>query len=47
MKETVIKINETKSKIKKKLANLYPDSSGKKERRIKSTALERETERLQ
>ena len=49
MKETVVKINETKSWFfeKTKLTNLQPDSSRKKERRIKSTKLEMEKERLQ
>ena len=39
MKETIVKINKTKSWFfeKIKLANLCPDSSRKKERRIKST----------
>ena len=50
MKETRVKINETISwlfeKIKK-LTNLWPDSSCKKERRIKSTKLEMKKERLQ
>ena len=50
MKETIIKINKTKSwffeKIKK-LTKLSPDSSRKKERRIKSTKLEMKKERLQ
>ena len=50
MKETVVKINKTKSlffmKIKK-LTNLQPDSSRKKERKIKSTKLEMKKERLQ
>ena len=44
MKKTIPKINETKTrffeKIKKKLVNLYPDSSRKKGRRLKSTELE-------
>ena len=50
MKETIVKINKTKSwffekinKIDKPLAN----SSRKKERRIKSTKLEMKKERLQ
>ena len=51
MKETIVNINTTKNwffeKIKKKLARLQPDSSRKKERRIKSTKLEMKTERLQ
>ena len=50
MKETVVNINKTKSwffeKINK-LTNPQPDSSRKKERRIKSTKLEMERERLQ
>ena len=57
MKETIVKINKTKSwffeKIKKNLTNLQPDSSKnktnkqtKKESRIKSTKLEMK-ERLQ
>ena len=51
MKETIVKINKTKSwffeKIKKKkLTNPLPDSSRKKERRIKSTKLEVKKERL-
>ena len=50
MKETIIKINKTKSwffeKIKK-LTKLSQDSSRKKERRIKSTKLEMKKERLQ
>ena len=50
MKEIIVKINKTKSwffeKIKKKLRNLQPDSSRKKER-IKSTKLEMKKERLQ
>ena len=49
MKETIVKINKTKSwffeKIKK-LTNLQPDSSRKKERKIKSTKLEMKKERL-
>ena len=49
MKETVVKINKTKSWFfeKIKLTNLQPDSSRKKERRIKSTKLEMKKERLQ
>ena len=60
MKETIVKINETKSwffekinKIDKPLARLIkknreqPDSSRKKDRRIKSTKLEMKKERLQ
>ena len=49
MKETTVKINETKSWFfeKIKLANFKPNSSRKKERRIKSTKLEMKKERLQ
>ena len=49
MKETIVKINKTKSWFfeKIKLTSLYPDSSRKKERRIKSTKLEMKKERLQ
>ena len=50
MKETVVKINKTKGwffeKINK-IDKLQPDSSSKKERRIKSTKLEMKKERLQ
>jgi len=48
MKE-LVKINKTKSYFfeKIKLTNLYPDSSRKKERRIKSTKLEMKKKRLQ
>ena len=50
MKETIAKINKTKSwffeKIKK-LTNFQPDSSRTKERRIKSTKLGMKKERLQ
>ena len=50
MKETIVKINKTKSwffeKIKKKLTNPLPDLSRKKVRRIKSTKLEMKKERL-
>ena len=48
-KETIVKINKTKSWFfeKIKLANLQPDSSRKKERRIKSAKLEMKKERLQ
>ena len=50
MKETILKINKTKSwffeKIKK-LTNFQPDSSRTKERRIKSTKLGMKKERLQ
>ena len=51
MKETIVKINKTKSwfleKIKKIDKPFQPDSSRKKERRIKSTKLEMKKERLQ
>ena len=51
MKETIAKINKTKSWFFKKikLTNLQPDSSRKKKkkRRIKSTKLEMKKERLQ
>ena len=51
MKETIVKINKTKSwffeKINKIDKPFYPDSSRKKERRIKSTKLEMKEERLQ
>ena len=49
MKETRVKINKTKSLFseKIKLTNLQPDSSRKKERRIKSTKLKMKKERLQ
>ena len=50
MKETIVKISKTKSLFfekKKKLTNLWQDSSRKKERRIKSTKLEMKKERLQ
>ena len=42
MNETIVKINKTKSWFfeKIKLTNTQPDSSRKKERRIKSTKLE-------
>ena len=50
MKETIVKIDKTKSwffeKIKK-LTNPQPDSSRKKERRIKSAKLEMKKESLQ
>ena len=49
MKETVVKNNKTKSwflRIKTKLTNPQPDSSRKKERRIKSTKLEMKKEML-
>ena len=49
MKETIIKINKTKSWFfeKIKLTNHWPDSSRKKGRRIQSTKLEMLKERLQ
>ena len=49
MKETIVKINKAKSCffVKIKLTNLQPDSSRKKERRIKSIKLEMKKERLQ
>ena len=50
MKETMIKINKTKSWFFEKINKiniLQLDSSRKKERRIKSTKLEMEKERLQ
>ena len=50
MKETIIKINKTKSLFfekRRKLTKLQPDSSRTKERRIKSTKLEVKKERLQ
>ena len=49
MKETILKINKTKSWFfdKIKLTNIQPDSSGKKEKRIKSTKLEMKKQRLQ
>ena len=49
MKETIVKINKTKSWFfeKIKLTNPQPDSSRKKERRIKSTKLKMKMERLQ
>ena len=48
-KEIIVKINKTKSWFfeKIKLTNLQPDSSRKKERRIKSTKFEMKKERLQ
>ena len=50
MKETILKINKTKNwffeKINK-IDKLQPDSSRKKEKRIKSTKLEMKRERLQ
>ena len=49
MKERIVKINKTKSCFfeKIKLTSLQPDSSRRKERRIKSTKLEMKKERLQ
>ena len=49
MKETIVKINKTKSWFfeKIKLTSIQPDPSGKRERRIKSTKLEMKKERLQ
>ena len=49
MKETIVKINKTKSWFfeKIKLTNLQPDSSRKKDRRIKSTKLEMKKKKLQ
>ena len=49
IKETVVKINKTKSWFfeKIKLTSIQPDSSRKKERRIKSSKLEMKKERLQ
>ena len=49
MKQSIVKINKTKSWFfeKIKLTNLQPDSSKKKERRIKSTKLEMKEEGLQ
>ena len=50
MKETIVKINKTKSWFFKKINKIdkfYPDSSRKKERRIKSTKLEIKKEMLQ
>ena len=50
MKETVVKINKTESwffeKVNK-IDKLQPNSSRKKERRIKSTKLEMKKQRLQ
>ena len=49
-KKTVVKINETKSCFFEKINKIdkpQPDSSRKKERRIKSTKLEMKKERLQ
>ena len=49
MKERKAKINKTKSWFFEmiKLTNLWPDSSRKKERRIKSTKLEMKKKKLQ
>ena len=48
MKETIVKINKTKSCFFEKINKIdKPDSSRKKERRIKSTKLEMKRERLQ
>ena len=49
MKETIAKINKTKSWFfeKIKLTNIWPDISREEERRIKSTKLEIKKERLQ
>ena len=50
MKETIVKINKTKSWFFKKINKIdkfYPDSSRKKERRNKSTKLEIKKEMLQ
>ena len=49
MKETIAKINKTKSWFfeKIKFTKLQPDSIRKKERRIKSKKLEMKKERLQ
>ena len=48
MKETIVKINKTKSWFFENIKKIdKPDSSGKKERRIKSTKLEMKKERLQ
>ena len=50
MKETIVKSNKLKAgslERKTKLTKLQPDSSRKKERRIKSTKLEVKRERLQ
>ena len=47
MKETIVKVNKTKNWFfeKVKLTSLQPDSSRKKERRIKSTKLEMKMEK--
>ena len=49
MKETIVKINKTKSSFfeKIKLTKFQPDSSRKNERRIKSPKLEMKKEQLQ
>ena len=49
MKETTVKINKTKSWFFEKINKIdkQPDSSRKKERRIKSRQLEMKKERLQ
>ena len=50
MKEAIVKINKTKSWFFEKINKIdkfQPDSSRKKERRIKSTKLEMKNERLQ
>ena len=51
MKETIVQINKTKKvgslRRETKLTNLQPDSSRKKEKRLKSTKLEMKKERLQ
>ena len=49
MKETIVKINKTKSRFFEKIHKIdnQPDSSRKKEKRIKSTKLEMKKERLQ
>ena len=50
MKETIVNINKIESWFFEKIikmTNLQPDTSRKKERRIKSTKLEMKKERLQ
>ena len=54
MKETIVKVNKTKSwffetikKKKRQASSLQPDSSRKHEKRIKATKLEMKKERLQ
>ena len=50
MKETIVKINKTKSSFFEKINKIdkpQPDLSRKKERRIKSIKLETKKERLQ